>query len=360
MRERALMLTMMPQIKFTRCPGLAIALALCATLLFPALAHAQATTARPTPVKTHTVIGGGGEARIEAVGSLLADEAVMLRPEIAGRIVAFDFTEGATVTKGHVLARLDDATYQAQLRQVEAELGLLGDRLRRAESLYAQQFLSEQAVIDARQNLIRAQAKRDEVRTALAKTRLSAPFAGVVGLRQVSVGAYVKEGDDIVGLSKIDRLKLDLRVPETHLARLRQVGGLDLSVDAWPGRTFTARILAIDPQVDPATRTLLVRARVDNPNAQLKPGMFARVQARLPAPAGVRIPEEAVLARPGQFLVYRIEDGTAKPVQVKPGPREPGWVWIAQGLRAGDVIVREGHLKLKPGAPVQVLGSAPN
>ena len=353
------MLTMMPQKKFTRRMALTITAGL-GTLLLAGPAQAQAGAAQPTPVRTYTIVAGGGEARIDAVGSLLADEAVVLRPEIAGRIVALDFTEGARVAKGHVLARIDDATHQAQLRQVEADLGLLEDRLRRAESLYARQFVSEQAVIDARQNLIQAQARRDEARTALAKTRLAAPFAGVVGLRHISVGAYVKEGDDIVSLNKIDRLKLDLRVPETHLARLRQVRALDVGVDAWPGRTFAARILAIDPQIDPATRSLLVRARVDNPGALLQPGMFARVQARLPAPAGVRIPEEAVLARPGHFLVYRIEAGVAKPVKVKPGPRETGWVWIAQGLQAGDVIVREGHLKLKPGAPLRIPDAAPN
>lgn len=330
---------------------LAIFLSLC----WPWLVHGQ-TPPRPTPVKVHTLAPAPDHAlRLNAVGSLLADEAITLRPEISGRVVGLDFQEGHGVTRGQVLVRLDDAELQARVRQVEAELHALEEKLGRAEHLRAQQFISEQAVIDARQAAEAARARLDEARAQLAKTRIVAPFTGQAGLRQVSVGAYVDEGQDLVGLHKVDRLKLDFRIPEIHLGQLRQVRTLEVRADAWPERVFNGRVLAIDPQVDPATRTLRVRARVDNRGGLLKPGMFARVEARVPGPAGVRVPEQAILARPGKFLVYRIVADKAQPVTVRPGARAAGWVQVTGALKPGDVIVTEGHLKLKPDSPVQIL-----
>lgn len=320
----------------------------------------QAREERPLPVLAYAIEAATARETVRAVGSLMADETVVIRPEIAGRITHLDVRDGAKVEAGVVLARLDDGERRARLRQAEAEAALMEERLQRAERLFAQNFLAEQAVIDARQNLAQARARLDEARAALDKTVLRAPFAGQLGLRQVSPGAWVKEGQDIVTLAKVDRLKLDVRVPEIHLAQLAGLRELSLSVDAWPGRRFIARILAIDPAVDAQSRTLLVRAAVDNRDGALKPGMFARVEAELPAPAGVRVPEEALAARAGHFIVYRIEEGRAQPVRVTPGRREAGWVIVqtkgeATPLQAGDLIVRDGQQRLKPGAPVSVL-----
>lgn len=333
-------------------------LALFLSLWWPWLVHAQ-NAPRPIPVKVHTISPVANHAlHLSAVGSLLADESISLRPEISGRIVGLDFQEGRPVARGQVLVRLDDAELLARIRQVEAELHALEEKLRRTEHLRAQQFVSEQAVIDARQAAEAARARRDEARALLAKTRIVAPFSGQAGLRQVSIGAYVDEGQDIVGLYKVDRLKLDFRIPEIHLGQLRQVRTLEVRADAWPERVYTGRVLAIDPQVDPATRTLRVRARVENRGGQLKPGMFARVEARVPGPASVRVPEQAILSRPGKFLVYRIVAGKAQPVTVRPGAREAGWVQVIGALKPGDVIVTEGHLKLKPDSLVQVLSDS--
>lgn len=335
-----------------RCLALLIA-------ILPPLAIAQSGAdkagSKPIPVKVYTVTAAAGRTQIAAVGTLSADESVVIRPEQVGRIVALDFTEGAAVAKGRALVRLDDTEYQARLRQAEAEARLLEERLTRAESLFARQFVSEQAVIDARQNLLMAKARIDEAKALLAKTVLRAPFNGVIGIRQVSPGAYVKEGQDIVSLSKLDRLKLDMRVPEIHLGALRQAGEISVSVDAWPDRRFPARIQVIDPTVDTASRTLLVRALVNNRGGELKPGMFARVSVALGPQTSVRVPEEAVVAKPGQFFVYRVEAGKARPVTIAPGRREPGWVEVVKGLRAGDTIITEGQLRLKPGAAVQPL-----
>lgn len=326
-------------------------------LIVLSIAISAAAAANPPPkpaqVVTHTIEATSSATALTAVGTLLADEYVMIRPEITGRVVALDFREGAPVAKGQVLVRLDDSEHQARIRQVEAEIKLLADRLSRAESLQAQQFVSEQAVIDARQNLLQAQARLDETRAALAKTRIRAPFSGVTGLRLISPGAFVNDGQDIVSLSKVDRLKLDARIPELHLGRLSKSAKLSVSVDAWPERHFNARVQAIDSRVDPASRSIQVRAAVDNPGGLLKPGMFARVNIELPANAEVRIPEQAIVARPGKFMVYRVQEGKAKPVTVRPGARSAGWVTVSGELKPGDVIVTEGQLRLKPDAPVQ-------
>lgn len=308
---------------------------------------------KPVTVATYTVTASERSAGIQAVGQLLADEQVVIRPEIAGRIAALDFREGGAVRSGQVLLRLEAAEPQARLREREADVNGLEDRLKRAESLFAQQFVSEQAVTDARQALGMGRARLDEMRAQLEKSVIRAPFSGVVGFRQVSLGAYVKEGEDIVTLSKVDVLKLDVRVPETRLGLVKQAKTAVVEVDAWPGERFQARLQALSPSVDSATRTLLVRALVKN-DGRLKPGMFARVTVDAAGAGGMlRVPEQVIVPKAGKNLVFRVEDGVARAVPVRIGRREPGWAEVS-GLHVGDVVVSDGQIKLKSGAPVSV------
>ena len=295
-----------------------------------------------------------------AVGTLRADEAVSIRPEIAGRLAQILFAEGQNVKQGALLARLDQSELKAALASSSVQAQLDRQRLERAEDLHQKGFISQQALDEARSNAARSAAKQREDEAKLAKTEIHAPFGGVAGLRQVSEGAYVAAGTDIARLEKIDQLKLDFRVPEVHLAKLRSGQAVRIAVDAYPRTEFGGLIYAIEPAIDEQTRTVLVRARVANAELKLRPGMFARVQLQL----GVRdkavwVPEAAIVPRGQDSFVYRIEQGRAALVKVQTGLRRPGEVEVVDGVAAGDLVVTEGVQKIGPGAPVTVMDDAP-
>lgn len=294
-----------------------------------------------------------------AIGTLRADEAVMIRPEIAGRIDRIAFDEGQSVKKGALLATLDAAETRALVASSRAQAGLDKQRLERAADLQKKGFISQQALDEMQSNYARSAAKLREDEAKLAKSEIRAPFSGVAGLRQVSEGAYVAAGTDIARLEKIDQLKLDFRVPETYFARLKSGLAVSVAVDAFPQATFPGKIYAIEPAVDEQTRTVLARARVANPQIKLRPGMFARVQLTL----GVRenavwIPEEAIVPRGQDSFVFRVVDGKAELVPVQTGTRKVGEVEIMKGIAAGDVVVTEGTQRLVPGMQVSIIPSA--
>lgn len=315
---------------------------------------------RGLPVKAGVVQTGTVVDEIDAVGTLIANESVMIRPERDGRITTIHFTEGQIVAKGAKLVSLDAAETEAQLAAVNAELTLNRSRMKRAEDLHAKNFISAQALDEARENLNQSVARHAEIKARLEKTVIFAPFEGVAGLRQVSPGAYVKAGQDIARLEGIGTLKLDFRVPEVYLARIKPGQEVLVRVDAYAGETYRGAIYAIEPAVDEASRTVLLRARVPNPGVRLKPGMFARVNLVL----GTRenallVPEQAIVPRGRDNFVFRIADGKAAMTKVELGLRRAGEVEIAKGLAAGDAIVVDGQLKLQDGAPVMVLADKP-
>ena len=292
-----------------------------------------------------------------AIGTLRADESITVRPEVAGRIAEIRFNEGTSVAKGALLVRLDQAELAAVVASSAAQLKWDMQRLERSDDLFHKGFISQQALDDQKTSLARAKAKHAEDQARLAKTEMRAPFGGVMGLRQVSEGAYVAAGTDIARLEKIDQLKLDFRVPEAFLARLRAGQNVKVGVDAHLGRESSGSIYAIEPAVDEQTRTVLARARVANPELRLRPGMFARVQVTL----GVRenavwIPEAAIVPRGQESYVYRVANGKADLVRVRTGIRKVGEVEVVNGISAGDLVVTEGSQRIGPGAAVQVMG----
>lgn len=195
---------------------------------------------------------------------------------------------------------------------------------------------------------------RSEELVALDKTVIRAPFAGVAGLRQVSPGAYVGKGDDIVRLDALGILKLEVPVPETRLSLVRIGLPVTLTVDALPGQTFSGTVHAIDPVVDPVSRNVRVRARIASPRGELKPGMFARATAGLGGKtSAILLPEQVIVPRPDGSYVFLAVDGKAEL-----GKREPGRVEIVSGVEAGDTVVLDGQIKLRPGVPVVTLEQA--
>jgi membrane fusion protein (multidrug efflux system) len=280
----------------------------------------------------------------------------MIRPERDGRIAAIPFSEGQTVRAGEKLVALDTAEIEAQLAAAKSELTLNASRLKRAQELHEKKFISAQALDDAREAVNQSAARHAEVKARLDKSAVIAPFEGVAGLRQVSPGAYVKAGQDIARLEGIGTLKLDFRVPEVYLGRIRARQEVLVRVDAFPSEQFQGEIYAIEPAVDEQTRTVLLRARVPNPGARLKPGMFSRVALVLETRENALIvPEQALVPQGASRFVYRYADGKAALTRVELGLRRPGEVEVRSGLAAGDAIILDGQLRLKDGAPVTVV-----
>ena len=323
---------------------------------------AQKPAAKPAglPVKAAPARSGTVTSEITAIGTLIADESVVIRPEVAGRVTALHFSEGQSVAAGARLVMLDAAEVKAQLDASRADERLSEQRAQRAAELFSKNFISQQALDDAREAYRKATARRQEDEARLAKTDIRAPFAGIVGLRQVSVGAYLKAGDDVARLDKIDALKLDFRVPEVFLGRLRKDQPLNLRVDAFPAEHFTGRVYALETTVDEKTRTVLLRARVANPGSRLKPGMFARVTLELGSRSdAVLVPEQALVPRGEKNFVFRVIDGKAALTEVATGSRSAGEVEITKGIAAGELVVTDGQLKLQPGVPVMVVPEKP-
>ncbi|MDM7457634.1 MAG: efflux RND transporter periplasmic adaptor subunit [Tepidimonas sp.] len=299
----------------------------------------------------------------QAVGTLAARRRVVVRPEVAGRIVAIGFTDGAPVRQGQLLVQLDDALPRAELAQAQAQLAVQQANLRRNEELVAQGFVAQRVLDESRAAVQVAQAQVDLAQARLARTRLVAPFDGVVGIRTVHVGEYVKDGAELVHLEDLSQLVVDFRLPERLQPRVRIGQSLQLQVDARPGQAVPARIAAIDPALDVDGRALVVRAALDGGRHGLQPGMFVRITLELGRDeAALLVPEEAIVPQGQQFFVWRLRPaaGDALPeverVAVRLGLRRDGQVQVTRGLQAGDTVVIAGQQRLqRDGMPVRVV-----
>ena len=325
----------------------------------PVLAFAQAGGPPFIPVNMMKVAATPVSNTVNAVGALIAEDSVVLRPEIDGRIDRLLFSEGQPVKKGALLVTLDSADQRARVAAAQADLKLAESRYKRSEELVAQNFISKQALDEARANLDILHARLRQEQVALDKTMLRAPFAALVGLRQVSPGAYVSKGDDIVRLDALGNLKLEVPVPETYLTLVRIGLPITLTIDALPGQSFSGKVHAIDPVVDPVSRNVRVRARIANPKGQLKPGMFARAVADLGGKThAILLPEQVIVPRPDGNYVFLAVNGKAELRKVVLGKREPGRVEIISGVAVGDTVILDGQIKLRPGVSVVTLEQA--
>src|SRR5689334_1388537 len=320
----------------------------------------SAAGSKPLMVKAAPARAATLTNEISAVGTLVANESVMVRPEVAGRVAAIHFSEGQPVAAGARLISLDAAEVRAQLEASRADERLAEQRSQRADELFKKNFISQQALDDAREAWRKTTARRQEDEARLAKTELRAPFAGIVGLRQVSTGAYLRAGDDIARLDKIDVMKLDFRVPETYLGKIRRDQPVRVRVDAYADELFQGRVYAVETSVEEKTRTVMLRARVPNPGARLKPGMFVRVGLELDSRSGVVVvPEQAINPRGDKYFLFKVVDGKADRVEVALGVRRPGEVEISRGVAAGDVAITENQPMLQPGMAVTIVIDKP-
>ena len=307
------------------------------------------------PVETVTIEPRPLQSGLDTVGSLRADESVIVRPEVAGRVQRIHFTEGGTVRAGQPLFSLDASLARASYNEAAANLDNSRRANARAEELAKDQLIARSDADNTRAALAVDRARVASAQAALEKMTLTAPFSGQVGLREVSVGEFVNVGQDLVTLVRLDPIEVDFSVPETALSQLDQGQKIRLTVDAFPEDTFGGEVVAIDPVVDANSRSARLRARVPNPDGRLRPGQFARLQLQTGDGGTARMVPEQALMQDGQTrYVYTVVDGKAKRTPITTGTRVPGFFQVVDGLKAGDVVITAGQAKpmMQDGMPV--------
>ncbi len=313
----------------------------------------------PTRVDTVKIESVPVSNHLQAVGNIRALASISIRPEVAGKLVAINAVEGQSVAAGSVLFRLDDAIARAELNEALAAVKSSERNRPRIIELAEKQLISRADADEALANSEIASAKYASAKARMEKTQIRAPFEGVIGLRQVSIGEFVNAGQALVELVRLDPIEVEFDVPESMAGRLQAGQDVAVSTDAFAGESFSARVTAVAPSVSVSRRSITVRARLDNAEKKLKPGQFAQVTLALEASAPVlRIPEQAIWPNGNQKMVYRVNAGKVKLVPVTLGAREPGWVEVKEGLKAGDEVVIAGQMKLFPGASVTTGASA--
>lgn len=310
---------------------------------------------RTVPVEVAAVETMTINEEVEALGTLAADESIVIAPEIAGRVVALGFREGERVKAGQELVKLDTAILDAELKQAMADLGLARDTNDRLRGLVSRGSGTQVALDESTAKLASSEARVQLAKAKLAQSTILAPFNGVVGLRSVGIGDYVSVGKQLITLTNIDPIKIDFRVPEIFLARVKVGQPVQVRVDAAPDRTFAGQIFAIDPVVDVNGRAIRLRATVPNADLSLKPGLFARLSIIVDQRENaVVVPEMAVVPDGIGKMIYVAENGKARRVPIELGKRLPGKVEVIGGLKPGMQIVTAGQMRLRDGATIAV------
>lgn len=287
-------------------------------------------------------------------GKLMPDEEVDLSFEASGKIIDINFTEGSSVKKGQLLAKVNDSQLQAQLARLEAQMPLAEDRVFRQNALLQRDAVSKEAYEQVKTELATLHADIENVKASIAMTELRAPFDGVIGLRQVSTGAYASPTTVIAKLTKITPLKVEFAVPERYARQIRKGTNLTFKIEG-KLEEFKAQVYATESSIDPETHTLTVRAIYPNHNGLLLPGRYADVSLKQEEISdAIAIPSEAIVPEMGKNKVFVYRSGKAYPVDVEIGIRTEAEIQIVKGLSAGDTILTSGTLQLRTGMPVTI------
>ena len=285
-------------------------------------------------------------------GLILPDEEVSLSFETSGKIVDISFTEGTTVRKGQLLAKVNDKPLQAQLKRLMAQLDLAKNRVFRQEQLLKKDAASQEAYEEAKTNLATLEAEIEGVKVNIGLTELRAPFDGVIGLRQVSVGAYANPSTVVAKLTKISPLKVEFSVPERYASQIHKGVNMDFTVEGFQS-AFHAQVYAVESSVDKDQHVFTARGLYANTNRKLLPGQYASILLKKEEiPNALVIPSEAIVPEMGVDKVFCYRSGKAIPVDIVSGIRTASEVQVLSGLQEGDTIITSGTLQLRMGLPV--------
>lgn len=299
----------------------------------------------------------------DTIGTVAAINQVTISPQVSGRVVKLMFESGATVKAGDPLIQLDDASERADLANYAAQAKLATANLNRARTLASEKYATQASVDQQQSTLDVARAGIAKAQALIDQKLIKAPFPGDLGIRQIDIGQYVAPGTPAVTLTNLNVVYVDFTLPEQTRGQLTVGLGVEISADAFPGKSFLAKITTIEPQIDPQTRAIKVRASLDNPERLLQPGMFARARVVLPPqPDVITLPETAVdYTVYGQSVFLIKEDGKtadgktkykAEQTFVTIGSRQNGKVAIVKGLNAGDMVANAGQTRIFNGAAV--------
>lgn len=301
------------------------------------------------------------EQRLPLVGSVRSKDKVRLQSETEGRVLAVKFTEGGMVKAGEVLFQVDQRRPLAQLAEATARVERARQDLARGEELLASKTIPPQEVDRLKEAALVATANLELARAAVEDTTITAPFNGVIGERAVSEGQFLSRGGELATLTRVDPLEIEFEVPERFVAGLAKGQKVSLAPAAWPGKVFAAEVNFLSPDLDPASRSLRVKAELANPDGALRPGMFGTVDLVFAVrESALVIPEGAIMQRGDQAMVIALgSENKAEFRQIKIGLRLAGKVEVIDGLKEGEMVVVEGHQKAGPGSTIIIMpGSA--
>lgn len=330
-------------------------------LLWPKFRPASTTslqTAKPgaivLPVRGYLVQPQVLENKVETSGTIVANEEVNLTSEASGKVVGLYFQEGTRVNKGQLLAQLNDNELRAQLQKAQSQQALYKAQEYRQKVLLEKQAVSQQEYDVVNTQLQTVESDIALIRAQLQKTQIWAPFDGTIGLRKVSEGAYVSPGTVISTLQNIDMVKIEFSVPEKYSARVHAGEQIVFRVRS-SDKANAARIFAVEPRIDPATRNMTMRAICANPGGLLVPGAFADVELILERiDRALMIPTESLVPELNAQKVFVKKNGVAQVRVIQTGTRTRDKIQVTQGLALGDTVLTTGILQLKPDAPVRV------
>ena len=319
----------------------------------------------PTTVSSAVVKEEDWAPTLSAIGSVSAVQGAVVSTELGGVVAEINFQSGGVAKKGDVLMRLDSSAEEAQLHTAEADLELAKANLERERDLAARKVVSKQELDTAQSTFGQKQGAVDNMRAFITKKQIRAPFDGMLGIRQVNVGQMINSGQQVVQLTALDRVYVDFALPQQNLPQLAAGYEARVHADALPGREFKGKVTAINSMVDNVTRNISLQATFDNPDHELHPGMFVKVEVILPNKSKTLvIPGSAVSYAPYGNSVFVIDNKkdpkTGKESQslrqafVRIGEARGDFVAVTDGLKAGDVVVSTGVFKLRNGMPVVI------
>lgn len=311
----------------------------------------------PTAVNLDGVQRAEWEVTLPSVGSVTSVQGVVVRPEVAGVVRTIAFTAGSTVETGDLLVALDTTVERANLEQAEAELDLAERTLARSQKLFDSRSVPEAELDAARSQLTAAMARVASLKATLQKREIRAPFAGRLGIKEISVGQFVNPGDAIVVLQAIDPVFIEFSLPQRELSKVRTGMAVKAVIDAYPGEIFEGTLTAINPELDPATRNFLLQATFSNHHGKLLPGMYARTEVIMPDKRQVlMVPSISVIYSPSGNRLYiakTTDDGlVATQAIVRLGEVRGDYVEVTAGLEGDEQIVVDGAFKLREGVPI--------
>lgn len=327
-------------------------------VLHPKQTATAGPTAGPpkaTPVNGFVVQPRNLENNILASGTLLANEEVELHPEVSGKIIQLNLNEGAPVSKGTLLVKLFDADLQAQLKKLNSQRETAEKTEQRVKQLLAINGVGQSEYDAAVTQLAGINADIEYTQAQISKTEIRAPFNGVVGLKNVSLGAFVSPSTTIATLQQIDPLKVDFTVPEKYTAALSKGDAIKFTVDGFT-QNFVAKVFAIEPKIDESTRTVKVRGLAQNSATKLFPGAFAKIDLGLKNIQGaLMVPTQCVIPAARDKKVIVVRDGKAEFVKIETGIRTEAYIQVTSGVQSGDTLVATALMYIKPGGGVNVV-----